>query len=74
MQRVAADCDLLQNRKKQTQNPPTLAVMGVRPPPAPALKHHKISNLQNRQNVCAKYVPKTCQICAKASSFRHHYE
>ena len=25
--------DALQNLKKQTQNPPTLAVMGVRPPP-----------------------------------------
>jgi hypothetical protein len=36
MQQFASDCDLLQNRKKQTQNPPTLAVMGVRPPlPAP---------------------------------------
>jgi hypothetical protein len=28
----ALTCDLLQNSKFWTQNPPTLAVMGVRPP------------------------------------------
>ena len=53
MRWFASDCDLLQNRKKQTQNPPTLAVMGVRPPlPAPRSKHtFKINQLINAQNV-----------------------
>ena len=36
MRILARKCNSLQNAKNQTQNPPTLAVMGVRPPlPAP---------------------------------------
>jgi hypothetical protein len=35
MRWFAADCNSLQNRKKQTQNPPTLAVMGFDPLLAP---------------------------------------
>jgi hypothetical protein len=36
MRIIARECDSLQNAKKQTQNPPTIAVVGVRPPlPAP---------------------------------------
>jgi hypothetical protein len=38
MRYFAIGCDVLQNRKKQTQNPPALAVMGVRPPS----RHHLI--------------------------------
>jgi hypothetical protein len=36
MQILARKCNALQNGKNQTQNPPALAAMGVRPPlPAP---------------------------------------
>jgi hypothetical protein len=36
MRSPATICNPLQNREKQTQNPPALAVLGVRPPlPAP---------------------------------------
>jgi hypothetical protein len=47
--------DALQNLKKQTQNPPTLAVMGVRPPlPAPALNNLRINDLENHQSLVPK--------------------
>ena len=55
---VAIWCNVEQNCLNRTQNPPTLAVMGVRPPlPAPELNQHKINSLQNAEIVCA-------QICA----------
>jgi hypothetical protein len=48
---------------QETQNPPTLAVMGVRPPlPAPALNQSKTKHLQmrtfHRAQNCAHSVPK----------------
>ena len=47
---------------QRTQNPPTLAVMGVRPPlPAPALNNPQISNLQTGKS----FVPKLCLDCAQ---------
>jgi hypothetical protein len=52
--------------QKQTQNPPTLAVMGVRPLPAPKLNSFIFSNLQNCEIVCAQNVPKMCPECAQA--------
>jgi hypothetical protein len=46
---------------QRTQNPPTLAVMGVRPPlPAPALSVFRINWLTNFEIVCAQIVPKSC--------------
>src|SRR5208282_5430391 len=58
---------------QQTQNLPALVVMGVRPPlPAPELNLPKINHLQNRQIVCAEFVPRMCRDCAKTSSFPYH--
>jgi hypothetical protein len=62
MRWFARDCDLLQNRKTQTQNPPTLAVMGVRPLPAPNISTLQISStpesLSSSQSAKFPYISK----------------
>jgi hypothetical protein len=55
---------------QRTQNPPTLAVMGVRPPlPAPYLKYLQISGLVNAQNLCAQ---DCAQTVPRFPPYRHH--
>ena len=62
MRQFAIDCNALQNSEKQTQNPPTLAVMGVRPPlPAPAI-HITGSEVHARRVRCFPASP-SCLPC-----------